>query len=246
MRITEVDNIKRILKGSIYVSSGTTAHCFKLKDGRLIKLYRDTYRKRLLFQHNDMFELLEYTSNISNDSYIGADEIITSNGEVVAYIMPYIKGRTLGRMNRKNTVKTVLEQYKTLLEDTYKVSEEKYTIKDMHDRNIIYSPVDGFKVIDLDGGKKSRLDNMDILKVSNARTIKETVLKGILGVPYKYNMEFIPYELRRLFENDSDNIDSILNYICEYIKEDNPSVSNLKRNQNKLLSKSLREELYYY
>ena len=149
-------------------------------------------------------------------------------------------------MNRRNTVKTVLEQYKTLLEDTYKVSEEKYTIKDMHDRNIIYSPVDGFKVIDLDGGKKSRLDNMDILKVSNARTIKETVLKGILGVPYKYNMEFIPYELRRLFENDSDNIDSILNYICEYIKEDNPSVSNLKRNQNKLLSKSLREELYYY
>lgn len=236
MEIVEVNNIKAYTSLFKYVSKGTTAKCYRYDDDKIIKVYRDTPRKKALFDRRNMFELLEYLGDIKNDSYLGTEKIFTTNGNIVAYSMPYAKGRTLMNMDRSVSIPVLLEQLKKLRLDTYKVMELEYRIQDMHDRNIIYSKEDGFKVIDLDGGVKFSTYGNKNLEMHNLKELKTTIIKAMLKTPYRYDIEFVDRELETMYQSLDDNIDHLILEMVKYTKCEEPNVSDLTKKKLKMVN----------
>ena len=241
MDIIEIKNIKPYTSVFKYLSRGTTAKCYKLDDRRVIKVYSNTARKKQLFEKNDMFELLEYIGEIANDSYIGTQDIYLCHNDIVAYSMPYAKGKNLMDMDRSTPIPVLIEQLKKLRYDTYKITECEYRIEDMHDRNILYSKEEGFKVIDLDGGKRYQTFGNRLFEMHNLKVLKETIIKGLLKVPYHCDIVFDDDELEHLYHSMDDNIEKLIREMTRYVKNPDPTIADLKRNRIKMISLKNKE-----
>ena len=242
MEIIEVDNLKAYTSLFKYVSMGTTAKCYRYDNDKIIKVYRDTRRKKELFDRRNMFELLEYLGEIKNDSYIGTDKVFTTNGDIVAYTMQYAKGKTLMNMDRSVQISVLLEQLKKLRYDTYKVMELEYRIQDMHDRNIIYSKEDGFKVIDLDGGRKFATCGNKNLEMHDLKELKTTIIKALLKVPYRFEIEFEDEELEKMYHSLDDNINHLIMEMTKYTDGVDTRVSDLAKKKMKIVNLKYPEE----
>ena len=242
MEIIEVDNLKAYTSLFKYVSMGTTAKCYKYENDKIIKVYRNTPRKKELFERRDMLELLEYLGEIKNDSYLGTDQVFTTNGDIVAYTMPYAKGKTLMNMDRSVPISVLLEQLKKLRYDTYKVMELEYRILDMHDRNIIYSKEEGFKVIDLDGGVKYATCGSKNLEMHDLKELKTTIIKAMLKIPYRFEIEFVDDELEAMYHSLDDNINHLIMEMAKYTNEEEPKVSDLAKKKMKIINLKYPED----
>lgn len=250
MYIEKVVDAKKYIFRSKYIGAGFTAKCFLLKDGRLLKLYhKDSYNKYVLFkQHENMIDFLNSLSKISNDSFIGPNGVLLNESkEVIGYFMDYKKAKTLKRINSNTYIQSIITSIPKLEEDTMKISEERYRIFDMHLRNILFD--NQFYIIDLDGGNYSNYQ-IDCICKYNIRDLCLIIIDGLFhNNDPDMKLSFYDQELNNIYNKiylngDINSLYDFINYLCEIIKLENPSIKEIRKSANKVLKKE--KVLHYY
>lgn len=162
-----------------YVGHGKTSCCFLLKDGTILKIYKETRAKKELFDRFSMLEHIKLLGTLKNDSYITPEVIFVCNGEVVAYKTEYRNAKTLAKINPNTRISDFLANLEKLIEDTYLIGEKNFRLVDLHNRNILFNTF--FYIIDLDFGytQESSIDKVNMI---NIRNIIELLLNTLFMV----------------------------------------------------------------
>ena len=231
MKITEVKNIDKYLLPSRVIGLGTTAICFKMKDGNVLKHYVDTYNKRRLFNGKDMLPFLKNISCLSNDTYIAPKEILVKDKEVIGYIYPYVKAKTLHSSIRNIKIFDILNHYKELLTDTREISNKHFRLGDLHDRNILYNG--RLRVIDLDLGDFTDYDSYNLF-LFNMNSLMKAYMYEIFRVKDYQILGFINRKLDNVYSNtlwnEANSVYDLLEHIAKETHKSNPTISEVRRN----------------
>lgn len=243
-----VDNVKNLCVNTRYIGRGTTANCYKTKDDRVLKVFRETYRKQSLFNFiGDMESHYNKISMLNNDSYVGPQELVLSKlNKIVAYYMEYKNARTIKRFKLNIRVRDLIEPYKRLIIDTKKVSEARFRVSDLHNKNILY---DGsFYMIDLDHGKFDDFHECsDILKY-NMCDIVHVIIDAIFGASYDKDIYFVNSYLDDLYEeltrNNYELFEEFISKLEEVLNVENPTIGYLRRKRGRILTLQKRVDYY--
>ena len=243
-----VDNVQNLKLNTRYIGRGTTATCFKTKDDRVLKLFRDTYRKISLFKCTDDLDgHFEFLNSLNNDSYIGPDELVKDlEGKIVAYYMKYRKARTIKRFKHNIRIRDLINPYNKLILDTKRVSDARFRLSDLHDQNILF---DGdFIIIDLDHGKMENYHTLDDIQRYNMCDIVHTIIDAMFGVNYFKDIYFDNYDIDalydRLTQSEFELFEEFIYALEDEFEEFNPSIGYLRRNRGRILTLQKREDYY--
>lgn len=244
MKITEIDSIHKYVHGSfiIPIGIGTTAVCYLMRNKHLLKIYLNTYNKKVLFgRFEDIINHFETLNHIQNDTYIAPDEILIKNGQLVGYTYPYIEGKTL-KKEKKLILSSLIEKYDKLVDDTEKISNYNLTISDLHDRNIIIG--DNIYLIDMDRYFIDQ-DNTNVFS-DNMHKINKTLLYNIFDKHLlKKIIQFHNEELNNLY---NESLNGEFNYIKDLIvKLEEMGINtktDIRRNEKKLIK--VMDNDYYH
>lgn len=237
MKFTEIKSISTYLKNSRLIGVGTTAVCFLMENGNVLKLYLNTYNKRKLFYVNDMTEHLSLLNSISNDSYIGPQEVLIKNGECIGYIYPYVYSKTLSSIDRNKSIYDITKSFDKLIEDTKKVSYKSFRLGDLHDKNILFNYT--YSVIDLDKGYiEDRLDIQDI-QSANMKNIIKTIIYAIFKVKCFDEISFFDDKISDIYFSTiyyyPEKLGEFLEAIASIYEIKNPTISNFLKNKKYIL-----------
>lgn len=196
MKITNIDSLKSYLKECyrIPIGRGTTAVCYLMKDGNVLKIFKDTFNTYSLKKiFPDLIDHFEKLNNIKNGSYISPDELLVLNGEVIAYIYKYVNAKTFKKVSPLMPLDQMFlsDGYKKLKEDTLEVSENGFELFDTHDENILFDGVN-FYNIDLDFSNISTFKSADTLYSQNMRSIQKALIYSLFNIKSdkKYDLFF--------------------------------------------------------
>lgn len=182
------------------VGYGSTACCFRMSDGRIAKLYLNTENTDHLFRsYKNMEEHMQLLHEVSNDSFIGPEELIIKDNKVIGYIYPYLEGTTLAHINKNTKLSTLYNAYCKLIEDTLDISSKSFKLIDVHKRNIIFDG-SNYKVIDLDKGKSkiNEKNGTNTAEVANICQIKTTVINSLFKGDFDDILVFSDFELEKI------------------------------------------------
>ena len=228
MEITEINNKKDYIKGSRFIGIGTTAVCFKRKDGRVFKLYIDTPNTYHLFQ-SDMIERLSNINNIMNDTYIGPKEVLVQDGKVIGYLYPYIGANTLKYINRNISIDQLFNSLDKLIEDTIDISNKGFMLFDVHYKNILFD--NRFYVIDLDKGHS--VTYTDNLLNHNLKQIYQTIFDTIFRIkPWEivfFNDRVLDTLYHKCRWDDKESLMELVDYLKFKTNKQDPTIKQLKR-----------------
>lgn len=231
MKIVENPKIHRYLSGSKVIGVGNTAICFLLNDGRVLKLYYNLYNKKLLFGHIDMISRFNDINYISNDSYIGPDELLVKNGEFIGYLYPYVKAKTLLIQKYFITLNEIINKYSKLFDDTKKVSQKKFILSDLHDMNILVGSL--LYIIDLDQGYIDKDLSYEQAFLYNMREINRNIVYSLFGVKSNELIDFYDDNINELYHNSvglyPQDFFKLLEKLNENCYPKKSSVLNLRR-----------------
>ena len=226
MKVTNVDSIIPYLKGAIPIGVGTTAICFLIKDNKVLKLYRNTYLKNVMFDYYNMEDKLSLLSTVSNESFIGPEELLKKDDEIIGYMYDYKKGRTLKSLTDNASKENIINPYKKLIKNSSEISKFNIIFFDLHQRNVILS--DEYYVIDLD---KFYIDEngYDIERM-NRIAINKTILSALFDLKFNEYLQFIDKRLTDLYRSaNSESEDAFIDLINElYLYND--TKKDVKRN----------------
>ena len=225
MKVTEVKYTKVVKPCGV----GTTAVCFVTKDGRVLKLYLNTDRTKMLNKYSNLVERLEEINSIKNDTYIGPEEVLVKNDYVIGYLYPYIHSRSLRYVNSNVTMSDIKCNFDKLLEDTKAISDKAFCLKDLHSGNILFNGE--YKVIDLDWGHID--DSNKYLLNINSTNVFKTILYSIFKVDPWEILNFNTINTQEQYRKTKwYNLDSINEFFEVLEKESNiqnPSIKQLRR-----------------
>jgi len=200
MKVTEIEGLSKYLIGSIPIGIGTTAMCFLMKDGNVIKIYYDEYLKKSMMSKIDFFE------GLANDSFVAPLEFLIRNGKCIAQIYPYIKSHTLHNIKKSFTMSDIISGYDKLVIDTKIISYKSFILNDLHDKNILFNG--SFNVIDLDKGRISEEIISEKIYLMNLRNINDVILYSLLGVKENEVIEFYDPKLQKIYNECFFEIES--------------------------------------
>ncbi|MCI9279757.1 MAG: hypothetical protein HFJ02_03040 [Bacilli bacterium] len=168
----------QLLKRSQFIGYGKTSYCFKLPNGLLLKIYRQTNKRNELFNQFDMKEHILNLSTLNNDTFIAPKGIILYQKGVLGYLMDYKRAHTVEKISLDTKVESLMTHIEKLIEDTYLISSKNFLLGDVHNRNILFNGY--YYVIDLDFGlfESSKKD----LRAWNSTKILKTILETIFKV----------------------------------------------------------------
>lgn len=246
MDIVEISSIKNLVLGSIIIGAGKTAVCFKMKDGNVFKCYLNTHLKNELFRlKGDMLEHLKKLSELKNDTYRAPEKIVIKDNQVIGYIYPYIKAKTINNMSVNTKILDSIKEYDKLLSDTKEVSDKDFKLGDIHTKNILYNEM--FYIIDLDFSSYIKTHS-EIYNnyYFNMNLIMRTYLEKIFKVNKETEiLKFNDSKLAEMFRNMNwTNIDEVYNFfenIVQLTNKTNPSILDVRKSH--LVTK---EENTYY
>ena len=238
MKITDIKDNKYILKllsHSRIIGIGSTAICFLLKDGRVLKLFYSIYYKDFINNsHSNMLLRFEALSQINNDSYVGLDELLIKNGNCIGYLYPFINAKTLHSARYLYDIDKLVSRYSKLKKDTKQVSNRKFKLEDLHDKNILFGSI--FYIIDLDKGYIADELSIDTIFHKNMQKINKVIIDSIFGVKVDEILEFTNSSINELYyKSIKSNSDLFFDFIESIKKEcypSNPTTLNLRRNVN--------------
>ena len=218
MEHVDIKTAKKAKKSILPIGVGTTAECFLTKDGRILKLYKNTTRKDYMFYlFNGMIEHLEELSKVSNFSYVGPVQLVLKDGKCVGYTYTYRKACTLDHLNYGIKIEDLIQNYRILEDDTAKISQTGFCLNDLHSANMLYNEY--LYVIDLDMGTFIDKDPKEIFKI-NMGQINETIISGIFFLPSFYKMHFKDPDIQALYtkctKEDYKEISTLLKEIQTY------------------------------
>lgn len=200
---------------------GTTANCYHMKNGKVLKLYKESSRKQYMFYLFDgMKEHLEELARVSNTSFVGPRQIIMKGEKCVGYTYFYRPACTLDKLSRDIRLDKLLDHYDILKDDTAKISETHFSLKDLHTANMLYD--DCFAIIDLDMGTFDDKDIKDVFE-HNMTEINDTIIYGIFGLEPYLKLTFKDDDLQKLYRectlSDYRKIGQFLKEMSTYRKK---------------------------
>lgn len=124
-----------------YLGSGYNASVYKLDDNNVFK----KFDKPNKFEYS-----CEYLSNYCSDAFIYPKELVYENGRFVGYIMDYIHGNTLDKIDENENIHKYIEEVKRKEYDVAGISAHKLFAIDFKAENIIYTDDKELIFIDTD------------------------------------------------------------------------------------------------
>lgn len=244
MKVRRADNLLKYLIGAKLIGVGTTSMCFLMTNGKVIKIFLETAHKKDLFRKKEMFNQLDMLSRLKTEHYIGPEEVLIKKGHIVAYIMDYVPGKTIDRMDKELKVSEIVEACKRLEEDTYKISEQEFLLSDLHGKNIMFN--DCFNVIDLDNGSFSDYYEDGCIMKYNMQDLLDQIIHSIMGISDKKDIIFLNSEINNLYNSviyrEYQEYVAFLKSLSKVVKEDNPTIGELQKNRSLLLRTKKHEE----
>lgn len=231
METIKINNINELLKFSIPIGMGNTAICYLLPDKTIAKIFFKSYCYDFYWNKEEIRNHFELLSLISNDSFIGSEKFIIKDGICIGYIYPFIKAKTLHSISSKEAISNLLKSYEKLYIDTKKISELGFQLRDLHDKNILYS--DLFKVIDLDKGDKSLIyKTKEELFNANMKNINYTIIDAIFKISFHQSINFLDDKIDKLYIDsafkDSDKFKELLETMANDYEK--PTIKTLRKN----------------
>lgn len=245
MKTIEIKNVNQFLKYSIPIGMGTTAICFLLPNKQVAKIFFNSYCYDFIWEKEGIKNKFEFLSFISNDTFIGPDQAIIKDGICIGYIYPYIKARTLHNISLRKTVDDLLKSYEKLYEDTKKISELGFQLRDLHDKNILYSNF--FRVIDLDKGGESLISrtNEEIFDF-NMRKLNSTIIDAIFKVSLDKDISFFNTDIDRLYiDSVNDDYQKFPDFL-ETLASECSGKSNIKALRKQISYNKTKNNYYSY
>jgi len=229
MKITEVKDLSKYLIGALPVGRGTTAICFYMPNGKLLKLY---YKEAIKIAVMEKIELLD---EIGNDSFISPEEILIKDGKCVAQIYEYICAPTLSSIRSRYNVSDILNAYDKLISDTKIISDKGLLLVDLHDKNILFDGL--FYIIDIDKVESEKSVSKDKVFLTNVKSINQVILHSLFKLKYYEIIDFPEPEMQHLYYKSRCDYDKF-KLLLERIINDT-SNSKIKR-----ISKKIKHEKY--
>lgn len=247
MEIVKVNSLTKLLFGSRIIGIGSTAICFLLRNGEVFKLYLNTGNKQQLFQKYDMYEHLELMHDLGNDSYVAPNKVVFKDNDIIGYIMEYRNAKTIKHFSKSVSLKEIIEAFRELVENTYKISEAKFRLADVTDRNILFNKY--FSIIDLDQGEiRSDLDAYNVMSY-NLSDIATQVVNALFRVNYFDEVHFKNDELEFIYKNmmysDYHYFYDLMESLEDYIGIINPTIHDLRKQKSKTIEASHQLDYYH-
>lgn len=240
MKVTYIKSLVPYLSFSIPIGIGTSAVCFLMRDGNIIKIYRESFLKKELFYNYDMKEHLTSINLLNNDSYIGPHELLIKDDKVVAYIYPFVKAKVIKKIDNNLQSENILKGYDKIYKDTKTISNQGFLLNDLHYKNILFNG--NYYIIDLDKGKFLEQEYTDIFR-KNITNINKIIINSIFGLKKIESLEFYDSELEKLYYNSLSGIEEYFYELIERLFYKNSNIKEVKKN-NKI--KVISKNLYYY
>lgn len=228
MELIELKNINKNNKKLIGI--GSTAFCYKLQDGSVLKLFKKNYNTNLILNKKNFDADLEKFSSISNDTFIGPKDIIINNNQIVGYTYPYIEGKSLYKINSKTRLLDLFKNYHQIINDIKKVTNDNFYLFDVHGGNIIF---DGnIHIIDLDKCWFYDEGTKELLMITNSREVFTNMFGSIYHKRENENIIFNDKNLNYKYNSvQYDNIDSINEFLEDILfrcNDVNPTIKTVK------------------
>ena len=137
-----------LYKDGKLIGRGTTAKVY-LKNDQAIKVYRNTSRKRYVFNEFDMKTHLDELSEVKVKNIWTPNDIYIYEDEVKAITLDYIEGKTIKKEIPDVSLKLFLDYLKELKDNLRKLSEHKIWVVDFYCGNAIVNQ-NGINIIDTD------------------------------------------------------------------------------------------------
>ena len=216
---------------SIFIKQGTQA-IVTHDNTYAYKLYKHKMRAEFYFEQDSLRERLERLSEINLDSYVTPKMTINDDRDkIIGYGMDYIKGKTLNRLNLRINTNKFIDDLKRLEEDTYKLSEERYELRDKNDRNAIYNE-EGFHIIDLDNGVFNEKNSIDIITTSNLIFLNDLIVKSLLHVNLFDSITTYEYDLVKALHNKK-SLTEIIEALDTYNNKKESKLRDLRREKRR-------------
>lgn len=237
MKKTAIVNLYPYLKGSYPIGIGTTGICYLMKDKRVLKIFLNTCGTEYLFsKYENILDHFDQINTLKNDSYIVPEELLIKDKQCVAYIYDYIESRTLKYIKLNTKIDSLLYGYDKLYEDTKDISNKKFCLYDLHDKNILFNG--NYKIIDLDKGTfENEMTEENIFK-NNMNLINKIILYSLFRIKNDKIMDF--YNIK-LSESYKKNIMNDYKGMKDFFKDlqntqkNIKTVFDMKLNSNKLI-----------
>lgn len=230
IRLTNKQDLVKLLIGAKFIGQGKTSRCFLLRNGLLLKIYKNSYTKKELFSRYSMQEHITYLSTLKNGSIIAPDILFIYKEEVVAYITNYKKAKTLKYIDRQTQVVNLLKNLDILMEDVFSLGREHFILGDLHDKNILYNGY--YYIIDLDFGYKAKKEEK-LINYENQNHIMQTLLYSLFNIKEWEQPVMEHHEISSLFNQaiykDYKMIYPFFETLQEILDKKELNVRDLKR-----------------
>ena len=240
MEIIEIKDVLKLVLNSKFIGYGSTCFCFLMPNGDVLKLFRDTYNKNKLFLSRKMPDHLYLLNTLNNDSYRGPEKIFMRDNLIIGYSYKYIHAKTLANIKKNISTNEIVKSLDKLIEDTYLISDKRFLLGDLHDKNILYQKV--FSIIDLDYGLINGTSAIDEIAQANIHYLLKIILNSLLDVEIDEIIHIYSLELQKLYDKtvyeDYRYVQEFFDAICEELKTKDLTVGKLKRNRYKLAYKT--------
>ena len=223
--------LRDLKKFSPFINQGTQA--IVVHDRKYAyKLFKRNMRASYYYEQEFLKERLERLSRVKLDSYVTPKMTVNDYLEnIVGYGMDYIKGDTLNKLDLRVNTSKFIDDLKRLEEDTYKLSEEGFELRDKNSKNIIYNR-EGFHVIDMDFAFWDEESETDIIITSNLIFLNDLILKALLNVDIHDVLTTYEYDLIDPLHNQKSLVE-LIEMLDNYNDKENSKLRDLRREKSR-------------
>ena len=229
MNYVDINDINT--KNKKFIGAGTTAKCYKLNDGSVLKLFKNNYDAYLVLNKDLFSKDMNKFTKISNNTFKGPNKLVMDNNKLVGYIYPYVNGKTINKLNKNTKIRNIFRNYYQIINDVKDITDKSFYLFDSNYENIIYDNY-SIHIIDLDKCWFYENGNKNTLLSYNSKDVFTNIVGGFFNKKYFEDIEFKDNILNNQY-NDTDctNIDSINDFIdclSYYCRDNNPDIKTVK------------------
>ena len=158
----------------LHINSGNVGNCYLTKDGKLFKEF---------YNSTDEYEMLKNISTYYDSKFLALPEkfifLKRNKNELIGYIRDYIQGDTLLRLPNSVKMENFIQALYEFELDINKNAQIGLNYVDMHAGNIIYTPNNEFRIIDVDFFEQSYEE------------VKEVVREALYNLYYVFGSDML-------------------------------------------------------
>lgn len=231
MKFISRDHFDTFLRNLFYLNEGSQVMCYlDIKNKKVYKVFHE-YFDYVNIGYTEM-ELLKF-SNIRNQTFMWASDVIKVNDKIVGYTMPYKKAKNLYEIdplsinlnNLESAIITSLKDFKLLTDNNILIFDLMYNILYSMEHIYIVDTLDYYidNSITLEDNISNFNREIKLFLIDNyfdAFVEEDNYLKEMYNDSYVNGIDFIREFRKRLSEYIGDNVD-ILRKAKSLVKRNN-------------------------